>query len=134
MRHHSVDFHLFADDTKLFISFKSSELAIGSNQMEICVTDIKFWVARNFLKLNSEKTEMLLISSRYCKVDSSKFILDISGTEIKPSAVRNIGAIFDSCMLLESHVNQICRSSYFNNIQNFGAVQCVFVFVFVLTR
>ena len=115
MRHHSVDFHLFADDTQLFISFKSSELAVGSNQMEKCVTDIKSWMARNFLKLNSEKTEMLLISSRYGKVDSSKFTLDISGTEIKPSsAVRNIGAIFDSCMSLESHVNQICRSSYYN--------------------
>ena len=80
-------------------------------------------MARNFLKPNSEKTEMLLISSRYCKVDSSKFTLDISGTEIQPSsAVRNIGAIFDSCMLLESHVNQICRSLYYN-IRNFGAIR-----------
>ena len=123
MRHHSVDFHLFADDTQLFISFKSSELAVGSNQMEKCVTDIKSWMARNFLKLNSEKTEMLLISSRYGKVDSSKFTSDISGTEIKfSSAVRNIGAIFDSCMLLESHVNQICRSSYYN-IRNVGAIR-----------
>ena len=70
-----------------------------------------------------ETTEMLLISLRYCKVDSSNFTLDISGTEIKPSsAVRNIGAIFDSCMLLESHVNQICRSSYYN-IRNFGAIR-----------
>ena len=95
------------------ISFTSSELAVGSNQMEKCVTDIKSWMARNFLKLNSEKTEMLLISPRYGKVDSSKFTLDISGTEIKPSsAVCNIDAIFDSCLLLESHVNQICRSSY----------------------
>ena len=41
MRHHSVDFHLFADDTQLFISFKSSELAVGSIQMEKCVTDGK---------------------------------------------------------------------------------------------
>ena len=65
---------------------------------------------------------MLHFSSRYCKVDSSNFTLDISGTEIKPSAVRNIGAIFDSCMLLESHVNQICRSSYYN-IRNFGAIR-----------
>ena len=56
--------HLFADDTQLFISFKSSELA--SNQM----------------KLNSEKTGLLLINSRYCKVVSSKFTLD--------TAVRNI--------------------------------------------
>ena len=80
-------------------------------------------MARNFLKLNSEKTEMLLISSLYCKVDSSKFTLDISGTEIQPSsAVRNIGDVFDSCMLLESHVNQICRSLYYN-IRNFGAIR-----------
>ena len=123
MRHHSMDFHLFADDTQLFISFKSSELAVGSNQMEKCVTDIKSWMARNFLNLNSEKTEMLLINSCYCKDDSSKFTLDISGTEIKPfSAFRNIGATFVSRMLLESHVSQICSSSCYD-IRNFVAIR-----------
>ena len=60
--------HLFADDTQLFILFKFSELAVGSNQMKKCVTDIQSWMTRNFPKLNSEKTDMLLISSLIAKL------------------------------------------------------------------
>ena len=123
MRHHNVDFHLFADDTQLFLSFSIPELHSTCRQMELCIADINAWMASNFLKLNSEKTEMLVINSRFNKADTSSCSLNIAGTTIRPSSsVRNIGAVFDSCLSLEAHVNQICRSAYLH-LRNLGAIR-----------
>ena len=123
MRHYNVDFHLFADDTQLYLSFDISEIQSTCHQMECCIADISSWMTSNFLKLNSEKTEMLLISSRFNKADTSSCSLNIAGTTIKTSSVvRNIGAVFDSCLSLESHVNQVCRSSYLH-LRNLGAIR-----------
>lgn len=65
------------------------------------------------LKLNADKTEVILFSSN----DNSKFTPDVSinvgGANIKPSnCVRNLGAWFDAKMSMEQHVNSVCRSCY----------------------
>ena len=123
MREHNVDFHFFADDTQLYISFNISELNSTCRQMESCISDLSSWMTSNFLKLNGEKTEILLFSSRFNKVDRSLGALNIGGTTVRTSPlVRNIGAFFDSSLSLESHVNQICRSSYLH-LRNLGAIR-----------
>ena len=50
---HSMDFHLYADDTQLYISFKpcdsiSRQTAIS--QVDACIKDIKTWMTNNLLK------------------------------------------------------------------------------------
>ena len=123
MRRHNVSFHLFADDTQIFLSFNFPEFKATCTQMENCIKDIRSWMTANYLKLNSEKTEMLFISSRFSKIDTSFCSLNFAGTIVRPTpSVCNIGAIFDSSLSLESHVNRICRSSYLH-LRNLGAIR-----------
>ena len=114
MRRHGVSFHLFADDTQIYATFNLPDLELTCTRLERCISDIRNWMATNFLKLNSDKTELLLLSSRFSKVDNTLFSLNIAETAIQlKSSARNIGVTFDSNLTLEDHINQICRSSYF---------------------
>ena len=59
---HKMDFHLYADDTQLYLTFDSSrpdETSSALSCMEHCISDIKEWVLQNKLKLNDSKTEFL---------------------------------------------------------------------------
>ncbi|MGL5101479.1 MAG: reverse transcriptase domain-containing protein, partial [Plesiomonas sp.] len=60
IRKHGVSFHCYADDTQLYISSRPGETHQILKVTE-CIVDIKSWMASNFLLLNSEKTEVLII-------------------------------------------------------------------------
>ncbi|KAL3045386.1 hypothetical protein OYC64_013622 [Pagothenia borchgrevinki] len=63
----------------------------------------------NFLKLNSNKTELLLIGK------TPNLTLTIDGTPVSPSTqARNLGVIFDPTLSLEPHIRQVVKTSFFH--------------------
>ncbi len=60
IRKHGVGFHCYADDTQLNIYSRPGETHQIEKLVE-CIVDIKNWMTNNFLLLNSEKTEALII-------------------------------------------------------------------------
>jgi hypothetical protein len=79
-----------------------------------CCADIKDLMNVNLLKLNQEKTELLLIGSKHQMQNMKNVIsIKIGGHDIKPSSTAcNIEAIFDCHMNMETHVNKIISSSW----------------------
>ncbi len=63
IRKHGVSFHCYADDNWLYISLRPGETHQIEKLME-CIVDIKKWMTSNFLLLNSEKTEVLIIGPK----------------------------------------------------------------------
>ena len=59
--------HCYADDTQLYIAFRSGndlEETTAITAMESCIADISQWMHSDKLKQNSDKTECLLIGTR----------------------------------------------------------------------
>ncbi len=60
IRKYGIHFHCYADDTQLYISTRPEETSKLSKLTE-CVKNVKDWMTNNFLLLDSDKTEILLI-------------------------------------------------------------------------
>ena len=60
---HSVSNQSFADDTQVLHSCPPTKLLSTVLTMQTCISDVKTWMTQNKLKLNDDKTEVLLIKS-----------------------------------------------------------------------
>lgn len=54
IRKRSIDFHIYADDTQLYVTMSPDDLDPIDKLLE-CITDNNDWMAANFLKLNKDK-------------------------------------------------------------------------------
>ena len=55
---------MYADDTQIYVSIcpvTSCGVVQAVSKIEACITEVHEWMMANFLKLNAEKTEVLLI-------------------------------------------------------------------------
>ena len=68
----------------------------------------------NFLKLNDDKTELILFGSKYNMKKFSSIDVQVGSNVItSTSSVKNLGAIFDSSMVMDKFVNLKVSSSIF---------------------
>ena len=67
--HHCINYHLYADDTQLYISFNPKipgDLVVAMFRLQNCISDIRKWMTVNKLKLNDSKTEFFIAASPHC--------------------------------------------------------------------
>ena len=53
--------HLYADDTQLYISFSADNSESSFYRLQQCLVSVQDWIITNKLKLNSNKTDFVLI-------------------------------------------------------------------------
>ncbi|XP_059207040.1 uncharacterized protein LOC131986205 [Centropristis striata] len=109
--HHNISYHTYADDTQLYISVSShdySPLLSLSN----CIHQINEWMCQNFLQLNAEKTEVIILSP---KNERSKISAHLGSTSLTATnQARNLGVIIDSGLNFNSHLKLITKSAYYH--------------------
>ena len=107
--------HLYADDTQLYMGCRVQEHQSTHKQLETCIADVRRWMAENMLKLNDDKTEYIVLGSRYMLRQIPETLLSICvGDKIIDSApaAKNIGVVVDSALSMEQQVTSVCRACY----------------------
>jgi len=123
LHRHNIMYHLYADDTQMYLSFDVAETKEAFELMEKCISEIRVWMASNLLHLNDSKTEMLLIGSKNMLKKVPDLNLHIGTEIITPSrSARNIGAVFDDTMSMDGHISQICKGAW-HHLRQIGQIR-----------
>lgn len=108
----SVDHHLYADDTQLFISFSPSNFTPTINHLQSVFSSVSTWMSANLLSLNPSKTEFLVIGlpQQLGKLNNPSFAID-TNTVLEPAAcARNLGILLDSNLTFNQQISALSRS------------------------
>ena len=68
----------------------------------------------NRLKLNKDKTALLVISAKHLPMPTVQEISVVSETICSSQKARSIGVIFDNHFFFNDHVASICKSSFYH--------------------
>ena len=81
-----------------------------------CLTDISLWMKSSKHKLNSDKTEFIIIGTKQQRHKlCNHFPVKLLDNDISPSdSVRNLGVVFDSDLSFHKHVSNICKSCFYH--------------------
>ena len=62
IQRHGLSHHYYADDTELYMTMDHSNnnRPDGLARIQLCVSEIREWMNQNMLKLNDEKTELIV--------------------------------------------------------------------------
>ena len=95
-------------------TFHSAQTTVLINLLESCIDDIRAWMLHDNLKLNDDKTELLIIGTPQ-QLDKVVIThIRVGNTNIYPVPVaRNLGSWFDANISMTDHISKICSSSFY---------------------
>ena len=110
---HQCDFHKYADDTEINRSAPPDQFDSAQHTVSLCVDDVLRWMTNNYLKLNTDKTEAMPVSTsgRSTQVQSTSVTID--GHKIPfQSNVKYLGVVIDQSLTFHDHISTVCRNAF----------------------
>ena len=115
---YDVKFHEYADDTQLYMSFKpSKDEDKALKQIQDYIAAVNTWMVKNWPKLNddkTDKTEFIVLGSpvNLAKVTTNYIVVE-DHKIYRSEHVWNIGAMFNSAMIIESQITKISQTAWY---------------------
>ena len=105
--------HFYADDSQSYVHFKSNcpESVSAAVRLQNSCDEMKLWMMSNMLKLNDEKTEVLVFGS-----SNELSHVNLKSVRVGESvSVYNIWVTLDSKLTMTKHVNKILTSAWYHS-------------------
>ncbi|KAF7238201.1 putative RNA-directed DNA polymerase from transposon BS [Varanus komodoensis] len=102
--------HQYADDTQLYLSFSTNpgEAVAVLNR---CLAEVREWMRANKLKLNPDKTEVLLVGGSGFGEGGFDLVLNGATLPLRDK-VHSLGVLLDPELSLEAQVTAVARSAF----------------------
>ena len=114
----SIDLHGFADDhvmKKDFLTSKCNDEDNTIHQLQDCCMRVNNWMDHNRLKMNSDKTEFILIGSKQQLQKCHTEQININSENITRSeTIKYLGAWIDSNLSSKKHITERCKMAMWN--------------------
>uniref|UniRef100_A0A803TII9 Reverse transcriptase domain-containing protein n=1 Tax=Anolis carolinensis TaxID=28377 RepID=A0A803TII9_ANOCA len=110
IRSFGVGCHLYADDAQLYYSFPPNYKE-ASWVLDECLAAVSIWMRRNKLKINPDKTEVLLVDRKPERGIGWQPVLDGVTLPLKPQ-VRSLGVLLDSSLTLEAQTSAVSGRAF----------------------
>ena len=115
-----IDIHGCADDhvvkDKFRAKCKNSKIELSTiHKLEQCLDSIKTWMDLNQLKMNSSKTEFILLGSKWQLQKCMTNSINANGADVKCSGwIQYLWALLDSQLSMTQHITSKCRTAMVN--------------------
>ena len=112
---HSIIHRSFADDLQSYMSAPPDRISELLHSMQSCISDVKAWATANMHKLNDDKTELMLVTSKRTKhLHNLPTSVTIGNAQIPfKQSVKNLGLTLDCHLTMNAHVSNIARTCHF---------------------
>ena len=103
---HGCDFYKYADDTEL--SKSADSFSTAETVIQTCIDDVLKWMTSNYLKLNTDKTEIMPVgaTSRLRVIDSKS--TRIGGIDVPfQTSVTYLDVKIDQTLSMQNHISSI---------------------------
>ena len=121
---HNLLYHCYADDTQVYMAIMpKTTWSDVAKKLEACLADISTWMSANMLKLNEEKTELIIFNPKHQVRMNEELRLQVGNNTVSvASSVKNLGVYFDTSLTMERQVNAISKACYYQ-IRNIGHIR-----------
>ena len=110
--------HLYADDSQLYGSCQPGDALTLADRVTRCVDLVASWMRSNRLRLNSDMTEVIWVSTSRRQHPLSVGPMLIDGSLVHPvRTVRNLGVFIDADLVMRSHVTRV--------VAQYASLSCV---------
>ena len=112
---HNCQFHKYADDTEISNSTEAEAISYAKQELNNCFHDVSTWMSNNKLKLNPDKTEVLIVGTNHQlkELDTKDINLGQNTFCFQP-CIKYLGFKLDSCLSMSDQINSVSRSCYFD--------------------
>lgn len=120
IQQYKVSYRSYADDTQLYILVSANEHD-PLNSLIQCISDISSWMSKNFLQLNQDKTETLVVGPKALRHEIQSLLTPLS---IQPREhVKNFGVVLDADLNFHKHMSNIFKTAFYH-LRNIAKVRC----------
>ena len=121
---HGVNVHLYADDCSIYIPFEEKDVATTKNRITKCIADVKEWMGKSYLKLNENKTKIMLLKPKGPKSYSvNSFQLNLDGNMMEEeTTVKLLGVQLDPNLNFSKFINKKISNCNFH-LRNLRAIK-----------
>ena len=103
----------YADDTQVLVSGKKSHFRTLIQRMENVLASLDVWFRGNGLKVNANKTQLILLGSAPNIRQIDDFTVKFRGHDLVPTMnVKNLGLTFDRVLSWDSHISLLTRQCF----------------------